>query len=239
MEMRLLTRSLRARPTTLSLLTHKPLLNTQAIRFNSSDSNRNPTPPPTETQAPARPPASRGSYQFIPGGGGPPRTRGQAYDSLFKTARSPAVRRARQPLRSPSPSESGPRVSSEFDSIIEGLKTAENRRVSAHGENVAMYRENLKLQQKKKTKPDLKLDSTLGRQVGVNFRMGVTVHQAIGRLNATLSSNGVKQQAYAQKFHVRKGQLRKQLKVKRWRSLFKKSFQSTVQKIQRMQAQGW
>lgn len=42
-----------------------------------------------------------------------------------------------------------------------------------------------------------------------------------------------------QKFHVRKGMVRKQKKMMRWKKLFKFSFQGTVKKIQRMQAQGW
>ncbi|KAG0157001.1 hypothetical protein PDIDSM_4184 [Penicillium digitatum] len=62
---------------------------------------------------------------------------------------------------------------------------------------------------------------------------------ALRKLQATLSQNRVRHDAHEQKFHVRKGMVRKQKKMERWKKLFKFSFQGTVKKIQRMQAQGW
>ena len=86
---------------------------------------------------------------------------------------------------------------------------------------------------------ELKLGPTLGRQVHVEPERGRDLAAAIRILGSTCKSNQVKQQATRQKFHVRRGQMRKELRRQRWRKLFKFSFQETVKKIQRMQAQGW
>jgi hypothetical protein len=86
---------------------------------------------------------------------------------------------------------------------------------------------------------DLKLGPTLGRQVHVEPERGRDLAAAIRILGSTCKSNQVKQQATRQKFHVRRGQMKKELRRQRWRKLFKFSFQETVKKIQRMQMQGW
>lgn len=88
-------------------------------------------------------------------------------------------------------------------------------------------------------KPELKLGPTLGRQVHVEPERGVDLAAAIRNLQVTVNANKIKQQYHEQKFHVRKGAQRKQLRRTRWRKLFRFSFQETVKKIQRMQAQGW
>ncbi|KAJ5569799.1 uncharacterized protein N7459_009229 [Penicillium hispanicum] len=88
-------------------------------------------------------------------------------------------------------------------------------------------------------KLELKLGPTLGRQVHVEPERGVDLAAAIRSLQVTCSTNKIKQQANQQRFHVRKGAVRKQLRRERWRKLFRFSFQETVKKIQRMQAQGW
>lgn len=88
-------------------------------------------------------------------------------------------------------------------------------------------------------KTELKLGPTLGRQVHVEPERGVDLPAALRRLHITVQSNRIKQMSITQKYHVRKGALRKQLRRNRWRKLFKFSFQGTVQKIQRMQSQGW
>ncbi|KAJ5194087.1 Ribosomal protein S21 [Penicillium cf. griseofulvum] len=88
-------------------------------------------------------------------------------------------------------------------------------------------------------KVELKLGPTLGRQVHVEPERGTDLGAALRKLQATLSQNSVRNDAHSQKFHVRKGMVRKQQKMMRWKKLFKFSFQGTVKKIQRMQAQGW
>lgn len=86
---------------------------------------------------------------------------------------------------------------------------------------------------------DLKLGTKLGRQVTVDPSRGVDVAGALRILQMQLSANGVRRQAAQQKFHVRRGQVRKDIRRERWRKLFKMSFNHTVRKIQRMRAQGW
>ncbi|KAJ9488261.1 hypothetical protein VN97_g5062, partial [Penicillium thymicola] len=88
-------------------------------------------------------------------------------------------------------------------------------------------------------KVELKLGPTLGRQAHVEPERGTDLGGALRRLQATLSQNRVRADAHEQKFHVRRGMVRKQKKMQRWKKLFKFSFQGTVKKIQRMQAQGW
>ncbi|KAJ5907470.1 hypothetical protein N7495_000152 [Penicillium taxi] len=88
-------------------------------------------------------------------------------------------------------------------------------------------------------KTDLKLGPTLGRQVRVEPERGFDLASAIRTLQVTCNQNKIKQKSNEQKFHVRRGAMKKQLRRSRWRKLFKFSFQETVKKIQRMQAQGW
>ncbi|KAJ5474464.1 hypothetical protein N7475_004030 [Penicillium sp. IBT 31633x] len=88
-------------------------------------------------------------------------------------------------------------------------------------------------------KVELKLGPTLGRQAHVEPERGTDLAAALRKLHTTIVQNKIKQEAHAQKFHIRKGMVRKQKKMQRWKKLFKFSFQGTVQKIQRMQAQGW
>ncbi|KAJ5747612.1 uncharacterized protein N7511_009308 [Penicillium nucicola] len=88
-------------------------------------------------------------------------------------------------------------------------------------------------------KIDLKLGPSLGRQAIVEPERGQDLASALRRLNTTIVQNKLRQTANAQRFHTRKGMVAKQKKMVRWKRLFKVSFQSTVQKIQRMQTQGW
>ncbi|GFG23421.1 hypothetical protein IFM61606_03302 [Aspergillus udagawae] len=86
---------------------------------------------------------------------------------------------------------------------------------------------------------ELKLGPTLGRQVHVEPEKGVDLTTALRVLQGNISTNKVRSQWHSQKFHVRRGQMRKNLRMERWRKLFKFSFKETVNKIQRMRAQGW
>jgi hypothetical protein len=86
---------------------------------------------------------------------------------------------------------------------------------------------------------ELKLGPTLGRQVHVEPEKGVDLTTALRVLQGNISTNKLRAQWHGQKFHVRRGQMRKNLRMERWRKLFKFSFKETVNKIQRMRAQGW
>lgn len=86
---------------------------------------------------------------------------------------------------------------------------------------------------------ELKLGPSLGRQVHVEPDRGFDLAAALRTMNAACSQNKILQQQRKQKFHIRRGQMRKNLRMERWRKLFKFSFDHTVSKIQRMRAQGW
>lgn len=86
---------------------------------------------------------------------------------------------------------------------------------------------------------ELKLGPSLGRQVHVEPEKGVDFASAMRYLHSAVQQNRVAQDQRKQRFHVRRGQLRKNLRMERWRKLFKFSFGETVSKIQRMRAQGW
>ncbi|OJJ01337.1 hypothetical protein ASPVEDRAFT_129853 [Aspergillus versicolor CBS 583.65] len=88
-------------------------------------------------------------------------------------------------------------------------------------------------------KVDLKLGPVLGREVSVAPERGRDLESSIKRLDRLLRENNVKKQMLAQKYHVRRGQMKKNLKMTRWRKLFKYSFSHMVNKIQRMRRQGW
>lgn len=86
---------------------------------------------------------------------------------------------------------------------------------------------------------ELKLGPSLGRQVHVEPEKGFDLASALRTLSSACSQNKIAQEQRKQKFHVRRGQMRKNLRMERWRKLFKFSFGETVSKIQRMRAQGW
>ncbi|PYH72127.1 mitochondrial 37S ribosomal protein bS21m [Aspergillus vadensis CBS 113365] len=88
-------------------------------------------------------------------------------------------------------------------------------------------------------KIDLKLGPTLGRQVTVEPERGMDLPAALRSLSTVIGQNKMKQSLMKQKYHVRKGMVRKQLRMQRWRKLFKFSFQATVKRIQKIRGQGW
>ena len=51
--------------------------------------------------------------------------------------------------------------------------------------------------------------------------------------------NKVKQDERAQKFHVRKGQLNKIMRRRRWRVTFLAGFLKECERVRRMRRQGW
>ncbi|KAL5343876.1 hypothetical protein BJX70DRAFT_393299 [Aspergillus crustosus] len=229
MEMRSLTRFLLARPTTTTL--RQPLLPLQSLRFSSSDSIPNPNSKPTptpETSTTATPNPNPPHQR-------PPPTTG-AFSKLFKTSRAPVPRPTR-PSWHNSTTNIKPRASkSDFDELLNQIDLSGKHRAENYHQKQAEDREKLRLQQQR-NKPVLKLGPSLGRQFTVV--QGQDFRRALQKLNTSLSLNKVKAQSITQKFHVRKGQMRKNNKVRRWRALFSMSFTHTVKKIQRMQKQGW
>ena len=94
-------------------------------------------------------------------------------------------------------------------------------------------------QKQQKPGSDMKLGPSLGRQVDVDPARNVDLSSALRNLGIKCAQNNVRGQSNNQRFHVRKGQVRKNLRMIRWRRLFKFSFRHTVSKIQRMRNQGW
>lgn len=229
MDFRLLARSLRARPTPwLQQQTqlHRVASLANGVRYNSSASS--PTPPFKPTSPTDQPSTA-------------PEVAKQAQKPTSEP--STAAPRAAQPARKPV---------SDFDDILSRLDLSKPREASsaqrrifsdslsrAVGEGAqSSYRARSRVPLPSR-KVELKLGPTLGRQIQVEPERGTDLGAALRRLQATISQNSVRHDAHEQKFHVRKGMVRKQKKMLRWKKLFKFSFQGTVKKIQRMQAQGW
>jgi len=81
----------------------------------------------------------------------------------------------------------------------------------------------------------LRLKPSLGRTV----RVVSDVSRAFRMLEKKCSDNSVRMDETAQRFHVRRGQRKKLLRMKRWRALFKEGFIAECDKIRRMRKQGW
>lgn len=222
MDTRILARGLRARPTPwlLSSRQQQPfVLNT--LRYNSStNSPQTPHPPSAES-------SSETSTQTTP------------------------TTTEDQTTPKPQPTKT---VASDFDEILNKLDLGNRSSLNAKGEPRRVFADAVSrsvggvgsqtfkdrsAQQLASRKLELKLGPTLGRQVHVEPERGVDLPAAIRQLEITCSMNKIKANAHEQKFHKRKGAVRKELRRTRWRKLFRFSFQQTVKKIQRMQAQGW
>lgn len=231
MDFRLLARSLRARPTPWLQQQTQPhrVSLANGVRYNSSTSSpRTPFKPTSPTDQPTTAPEAAQKAQKPTSDANEP-----------STAAPEAAKPARKPV-------------SDFDDILSRLDLnkpreapSSQRRIfsdslsRAVGEGAqSSYRARSRAPLPAR-KVELKLGPTLGRQVHVEPERGTDLGGALRKLQATISQNRVKHDAFDQKFHVRKGMVRKQKKMERWKKLFKFSFQGTVQKIQRMQAQGW
>lgn len=214
MDTRILARGLRARPTTAWLLSSRQqqpfILNT--LRYNSTTSSPS-SEAPTQTNTSA-------------------------------SSDTPKPTQA-QPTKT---------VASDFDEILNKLDLGNRSTLNSKGEPRRVFSDAVSrsvggvgsqtfkdraAQQLASRKLELKLGPTLGRQVHVEPERGVDLPAAIRQLEITCSVNKIKANAHEQKFHKRKGAVRKELRRTRWRKLFRFSFQETVKKIQRMQAQGW
>lgn len=85
----------------------------------------------------------------------------------------------------------------------------------------------------------LRLKPSLGRTSPVDYARGIDVTRAFRQLEYMCNRNNVKQDLNSQKYHVRRGQKRKDLKSRRWRKLFRAGFVAEIQRVQRMRDQGW
>jgi hypothetical protein len=84
--------------------------------------------------------------------------------------------------------------------------------------------------------PELRLTATLGRSIPVaSGRLKI----ALNMLGSQVSRNKVKKDAINQRFHTRRGIVKKQLKSERWRRMFKAAFQHTVARCEKLRRQGW
>ncbi|KAJ5368463.1 uncharacterized protein N7496_008223 [Penicillium cataractarum] len=220
MDARILARGLRARPTPWLLSSRQQqsiILNT--LRYNST------------TTSPQTPPST-------------------APSSEKTTQTTPAVSED-QTTPKPQPTKT---VASDFDEILNKLDLGNRSTLNSKGEPRRVFADAVSrsvggvgsqafkeraAQQLASRKLELKLGPTLGRQIHVEPERGVDLPAAIRQLEITCSMNKIKANAHEQKFHKRKGAVRKELRRTRWRKLFRFSFQETVKKIQRMQAQGW
>ncbi|KAI9037970.1 mitochondrial 37S ribosomal protein bS21m [Aspergillus affinis] len=176
----------------------------------------------------------------------------QRFASSNNSSRGPQSNN--KPSSSPSPSESR---ASDFDQILDKLNinnaapksqdpyaSSEGQRFGGDGSNDGNISVTRALNAATSPvvplrKVSLKLGPSLGRQVYVEPERGLDLASSLRVLQSTCAQNKVKQDTYSQKFHIRRGQVRKNLRVQRWRKLFKYSFQRTVARIDRMRAQGW
>ena len=83
----------------------------------------------------------------------------------------------------------------------------------------------------------LRLKPTLGRTVEVN--QGSDLTRAFRTMEALCARNKVKHDQIKQRFHVRRGQMRKNLRISRWRKLFMEGFLEECKRVRRMRKQGW
>ncbi|KAK2811702.1 hypothetical protein FQN50_002048 [Emmonsiellopsis sp. PD_5] len=86
---------------------------------------------------------------------------------------------------------------------------------------------------------DMRLTPSLGRTVPVDAKAGVDLARAFQQLEKKCRVNEVKNMAMAQRFYVRRGQMKKKLKRDRWAKLFKAGFKHTIDRCQRLRKQGW
>ncbi|KAF7159204.1 hypothetical protein CNMCM5623_004476 [Aspergillus felis] len=218
MEARSVARCLRLRPTT-SLYTTQPIIfrGQNALRYFSTSNSLLQTRPTSQDQPASTTPAS--------------------------TQNQPKVQTSSTASNS---------NSADFDRILNQLNLNNSNRDATEGSQssqqtfdplslsraVGMAPETDSYKQPLR-RVELKLGPTLGRQVHVEPEKGVDLTTALRVLQGNITTNKVRSQWHSQKFHVRRGQMRKNLRMERWRKLFKFSFKETVNKIQRMRAQGW
>lgn len=85
----------------------------------------------------------------------------------------------------------------------------------------------------------MRLGPTLGRTVAVNLNRNVDLNRAFRMLEIKNQANKVKADEREQRFHVRKGQMRKIMRRRRWRVTFMAGFLEECKRVRRMRKQGW
>lgn len=85
--------------------------------------------------------------------------------------------------------------------------------------------------------PPLRLKPSLGRTIEVTGYADVT--RALRMLESLCAKNKVKIDLREQRFHIRRGQKKKLLRMRRWRTLFKEGFLKECERVRRMRKQGW
>ncbi|PYI05240.1 hypothetical protein BO78DRAFT_398381 [Aspergillus sclerotiicarbonarius CBS 121057] len=225
MERRAIAQCLRSRPTT-TLYKTQLLPGRIGLRFSSNNNNNNnntnttttaATPPspqaPTQTTTPSRTPNQPQTQ---------PPAAATDFDQILHKLNINSTNNNTNSTPSANEQAPGSRVFNDPLSVSRAVG------LSAETENLRSLR-----------RVDLKLGPKLGRQIQVEPERGMDLPAALRSLTAVLNQNKVRASVQAQRFHVRKGQLRKTLRVKRWRNLFKFSFGATVKRIQKIRAQGW
>lgn len=82
----------------------------------------------------------------------------------------------------------------------------------------------------------IRLKPSLGRTVRVT---GNDLGKSLRALDRKCNENSIRRDEISQRFHVRRGQAKKILRMRRWRALFKEGFIAECAKIRRMRKQGW
>lgn len=83
---------------------------------------------------------------------------------------------------------------------------------------------------------NLRLKPSLGRTVRV---VSGDPSRAFRMLERRCQENKIRMDEIEQRFHVRRGQRKKLLRMKRWRALFREGFIAECDKVRRMRKQGW
>jgi hypothetical protein len=83
----------------------------------------------------------------------------------------------------------------------------------------------------------VRLTSSIGKTIEITGSTDLT--RAFQRMEMVCSRNGVRRDFQSQRFHVRRGLLKKQMRMIRWRNLFKEGFIAECGRVRRMRRQGW
>ncbi|OJJ71815.1 hypothetical protein ASPBRDRAFT_125409 [Aspergillus brasiliensis CBS 101740] len=225
MDMRVLSRSLlRSRPTTSILYKNQLLPARIGLRFSSESSSSNSNKPSTQF-----PPRQQQSQQAQQQQSTPTPQKPTDFDQIlnklnFNNAASTTA------TTTPTAS-SNAAAGTTTRAFNDSLSLSRAVGLSAETDSLRTATSLRKI--------DLKLGPTLGRQVTVEPERGMDLPAALRSLSAVIGQNKMRQSLVKQKFHVRKGMVRKQLRMRRWRNLFKYSFGATVKRIQKIRGQGW
>lgn len=85
--------------------------------------------------------------------------------------------------------------------------------------------------------PVIRLSTSLGKTVDVTGYTDVT--RAFQRMEGICRRNKLRHDVRSQRFHIRRGQLKKNLRIVRWRARFKEGFEAECDRVHRMRKQGW